>query len=154
MKYSVLGFNQEVVLTYKKTVIRKIKGVEKEIEVRIDVTDLLIINTVSDFMNRSNIIKSEVEGKNYFWINYSTLLEDLPILDITKQGLSDRLDKLHEFNIIEKKVVKNDMGTFTCFRMGEEYEKLKYSSKNNGGGSCSTTNGGRSQLRTKYEYAK
>lgn len=158
MKYSVLGFNQSLVLKYKKSIIRKVRGVEKEVEVRIDVTDLLLINALSDFMNRPNIIKSEVEGKNYFWVNYSTLLEDLPILDISKQALSDRLDKLSDFNIIEKKVILNSMGTFTCFRMGKEYENIKYSSKeqynNYEGGACSTTRGGRSQLRTKYEYTK
>lgn len=150
MKYSILGFNQYVVLKYRKFVNRKVRGIEKEVEVRIDVTDLLLINALSDFMNRPNIIKSEVEGKNYFWVNYSTLLEDLPILDISKQALSDRLDKLSDFNIIEKKVVLNSMGTFTCFRMGKEYENIKYSSdrqcSNDDTGSYSTTRGGRSQL--------
>lgn len=150
MKYSVLGFNQEAVLNYKKTIIRKVRGIEKEVEIRIDVTDLLLINSLSDFMNRQNIIKSEIEGRNFFWVNYSTVLEDLPILDISKQALSDRLNKLSDFGIIEKKVVLNSMGTFTCFRMGSEYEKIKYSQNsqcnNCDTGSYSTTRGGSSQL--------
>lgn len=158
MKYSVLGFNQEAVLNYKKTIIRKVRGIEKEVEIRIDVTDLLLINSLSDFMNRQNIIKSEIEGRNFFWVNYSTVLEDLPILDISKQALSDRLNKLSDFGIIEKKVVLNSMGTFTCFRMGSEYEKIKYSQNsqcnNCDTGSYSTTRGGSSQLRPKYKYTK
>jgi hypothetical protein len=81
-------------------------------------------------MNRSKIIKYTIDDKVYFSIQYATILEDLPILDIKKQALSDRLDKMVFLNILEKIVVKNQSGTFVAFRMGAEYEKLLYSCTN------------------------
>lgn len=118
MKYSILGFNQEFVINLKKEQDGKIK--------KLDITDLFILRNISDFMNRGKIIKYTIDDKVYFSIQYATILEDLPILDIKKQALSDRLDKMVFLNVLEKIVVKNQSGTFVAFRMGTEYEKLLY----------------------------
>lgn len=122
MKYSILGFNQDCVLKLQKEQGGKVK--------KLDATDLLILRDVADFMNRSKIIKYTIDDKVYFSIQYATILEDLPILDIKKQALSDRLDKMVFLNVLEKIVVKNQSGTFVAFRMGAEYEKLLYSCTN------------------------
>lgn len=122
MKYSILGFNQDCVLKLQKEQDGKVK--------KLDATDLLILRDVADFMNRSKIIKYTIDDKVYFSIQYATILEDLPILDIKKQALSDRLDKMVFLNVLEKIVVKNQSGTFVAFRMGAEYEKLLYSCTN------------------------
>lgn len=142
MKYSILGFSQEEVLKCKTTI--DVNGKEKE--VCIDVTDLLILQCVADFMNRQHIYKYMINDKMYFSIQYKALLEDLPILNIGKQALRDRIDKLVSFNLLEKEVVKNEQGTFVVFRIGSRYEQLMY--KNNGavcgeilGGVYQTTHG-------------
>ncbi len=122
MKYSIFGFSQEYAIKLKKEQDGKVK--------KLDATDLLILRDVADFMNRSKIIKYTIDDKVYFSIQYATILEDLPILDIKKQALSDRLDKMVFLNVLEKIVVKNQSGTFIAFRMGEEYEKLLYSCTN------------------------
>ena len=122
MKYSILGFNQEEVLKCKTT----IDANGKRKEVCIDVVDLLILQCVADFMNRRHIYKYMINDKMYFSIQYKTLLEDLPILNIGKQALRDRIDKLVLFNLLEKEVVKNEQGTFVVFRIGPRYEQLMY----------------------------
>lgn len=119
MKYSIFGFSQECVIKLQKEQDGKVK--------KLDATDLLILRDVADFMNRSKIIKYTIDDKVYFSIQYATILEDLPILDIKKQALSDRLDKMVFLNVLEKIVVKNQSGTFVAFRIGAEYEKLLYS---------------------------
>lgn len=119
MKYSILGFNQSRILSLQKTKNEKI--------IKLDITDLLILKDVADFMNRSKVIKYTIDDKVFFSVQYATILEDLPILDIKKQALSDRLDKMVYLGVLEKKVIKNQAGTFVAFRMGVEYENLLYS---------------------------
>ena len=125
MKYSILGFNQEEVLKCKTTI--DVNGKEKI--VCIDVADLLILRCVADFMNRQKIFKYVVNDKMFFSIQYKAVLEDLPILNIGKQALRDKIDKLVLFDLLEKEVVKNEQGTFVVFRIGSRYEQLMY--KNN-----------------------
>ena len=135
MKYSILGFNQEEVLKCKTTI--DVNGKEKI--VCIDVADLLILRCVADFMNRQKIFKYVVNDKMFFSIQYKAVLEDLPILNIGKQALRDKIDKLVLFDLLEKEVVKNEQGTFVVFRIGSRYEQLMY--KNNEG-VCSEVLGG------------
>lgn len=125
MKYSILGFNQEEVLKCKTSI--DINGKEKI--VCIDVADLLILRCVADFMNRQKIFKYVINDKMFFSIQYKAVLEDLPILNIGKQALRDKIDKLVLFDLLEKEVVKNEQGTFVVFRIGSRYEQLMY--KNN-----------------------
>lgn len=127
MRYSILGFNQEEVIQLQKTIVDEKTGNEKEI--RIDVVDLLILRDVADFMNRKGIIKYIINEKTFFSVKYDTIIKDLPILDIKQQALRDRLNKLCEFNLLEKMVVKNQSGSYTAFRIGNEYENLLF---NNG----------------------
>lgn len=118
MKYSVLGFNQAAVT--------KLVGNHNGKIVKLDVTDLLILQNVADFMNRPNIIKYTIDDKTYFSIQYSVIIEDLPIIDIKQQALRDRMDKMVALGTLEKRVVKNASGTWVAFRLGEKYESLKY----------------------------
>lgn len=118
MKYSVLGFNQAAVT--------KLVGDHNGKIVKLDVTDLLILQNVADFMNRPNIIKYTIDDKTYFSIQYSVIIEDLPIIDIKQQALRDRMDKMVALGTLEKRVVKNASGTWVAFRLGEKYESLKY----------------------------
>lgn len=136
MKHSILGFYQEEVLKCKTTI--DVNGKEKEI--CIDVTDLLILQCVADFMNRQHIYKYMINDKLYFSIQYKALLEDLPILNISKQALRDRIDKLVLFNLLEKEVTRNEQGSFVVFRIGTRYEQFVYNKT--GVPVCSEVEGG------------
>lgn len=72
-----------------------------------------------------------INDKMYFSIQYKAILEDLPILNIGKQALRDRIDKLVLFNLLEKEVIRNEQGSFAVFRIGNSYEQLMYKQKEN-----------------------
>ena len=125
MKYSILGFNQERVLS----LTREVKDVKKDktTTISIDVDDLLILSVIADISNRKSIRKIILEDGQYAWISYNVILEDLPILRIDKKQLRRRLDKLVEFELIDLKVERvNGSGTFVYIKIGKEYESLKY----------------------------
>lgn len=127
MKYSVLGFCQEEVCKLRRTELTK-KG--KEISVRIDISDLAILKVIGDMSNRTSIKKVTINDKIYSWITYDKILQDLPILDIKKQALAERIDKLQSFGLVEKITEKTKgVGTFTYIRTGKEYENLLYKEK-------------------------
>lgn len=125
MKYGILGFNQQKVLSLVKEV--KDEKNKKITTISIDVDDLLILSVIADLSNRKSIRKVILEDGQYAWISYNLILEDLPILRIDKKQLRRRLDKLVEFDLIDLKVERvNGSGTFVYIKIGKMYEELKY----------------------------
>lgn len=116
LRFSILGFSQERVLEVRATKEGK--------ELKLDVADLLLLNQIADFPNRSSVMKIIEGEKIFFWLAYSEILEELPILNLKKQALRDRLDKLVVLGLIEKRTSKASNMTF--FRLTEMYENLKY----------------------------
>lgn len=140
MKYSIFEFSQEKVMSLQKDNGDKL--------VRLDVIDLLILSNIADIIHRADFIKYIIEEKTFFSIQYKSILEDLPILNIGKQALSDRLKKMCQLNVLDSKLIKNEFGTFTVFRLGTEYANLKYSTSSEiQTGSYQNTNG----VVSKYE---
>lgn len=73
MKYTIEGFNQA-----------------KAVELGLCVADLIILRWFVDFAGTEKMVKRIIDGKEYYWIKYEGLLEDLPILSITKDTLYRR----------------------------------------------------------------
>lgn len=156
LKNSIEGFNQKFATTLKKDFIVNGKIVIR----KIDCTDLVIMRWFVDFY--PNMKKIEYNGKQYGWITYKKVLEDLPILDISKQSLADRLKKLVDFKLLSSALIKEG-GTFSVYCVGDNYKYLiENESPEEGGdknlvgsvvnynrGVYSTTIGGSSQLHTK-----
>lgn len=105
MKYTIEGFNQEEVIKLRN----------------LDVIDLVILRWIVDF--EPNMTKKEINGETYFWVNYQSLLEALPILNIQKLALYRRLEKMCNSNILKHKNVK-DNGNYSYYTFGKEYKKL------------------------------
>lgn len=135
MRYSILGFSQEKVIEITKAVDGK--------QYRLDVTDLLILQEMADFMNRKKIIKHIINDEEYFSIRYDAILEDLPILNIEKRALRVRVEKICLLGILERQVIKDNTGSWAVFRLTEKYEELIYdgSQKNEGVGKIFPTGG-------------
>lgn len=155
LRFSILGFAQERVVE-----VRAINGTK---ELRLDVTDLLLLNQIADFPNRSSVMKIIEDDKIFFWMAYSEILGELPILNMKKQALRDRLDKLVTLGLLEKRIGKTSNMTF--FRLTSKYESLKYDTVVfdtekgcvvNDRGVYSDTEGVCSELHTisKYKYNK
>ena len=117
MKFTIEGFSQEYALTLQKEVV--VNGKAKRI--RVDCNDLVILRWFVDFYPK--MMKVEIEGKQYAWIKYQALLEDLPLLDIKKRMLFDRLQKLVDFGILSHKSIKSG-GSYSYYGFGENYMKL------------------------------
>ena len=106
MKYTILGFNQE-----------------KALELGFDVDDLLIIRWFVDFYSSSKMIKMNVGDKTYAWVNYSRVIEDIPVLNMKKDTLSRRMKKICETGIMEHETLKQD-GTFSLYKLTDKYDQL------------------------------
>lgn len=117
MRYTIEGFSQTEAVKFRRTEI--VNGKEKT--VALDCTDLVILRWFVDFY--PNMMKVEVGGHQYAWINYQALIEDMPLLGIKKGMLAIRLKKLVSFGILKHRTVKNG-GTFSYYGFGSEYARL------------------------------
>lgn len=127
MKYTIEGFSQAEAMKFRRTEIVRKKNQktgeyeEKEVAVTLDCTDLVILRWFVDFWPR--MTKIEVGGRQYAWVSYKDLIEDMPLLGIKKRALALRLMKLADFGILTHHTVKNG-GTFSYYGFGPEYMRL------------------------------
>lgn len=105
MKYTIEGFNQEEAIKLGN----------------LDVIDLVILRWIVDF--EPKMAKKEIDGEIYFWVNYQSLLEALPILNIKKLAIYRRLEKMCDANILKHKNVK-DKGNYSYYSFGDNYANL------------------------------
>ena len=108
MKYSIEGFSQS-----------------RAVELGLDVVDLSILRWITDFANTGKMVKMQVGDNIYFWVKYDGLLEDMPILNLGKDGLYRRLKGMVEKGVLEHTTVKMG-GTYSVYRMGENFGGLVY----------------------------
>ncbi len=106
MKYTIEGFSQE-----------------KAIELGLDLEDLLILRWIVDFSPKMS--KQVIEGKEYFWVKYQALLQDIPILNFkSKDRLYRKMKSLVNKNILLHKNIKNTNGNFSYYAIGDSYSLL------------------------------
>ena len=117
MKYTIEGFSQEYALTLKATVQED----SKEKNICIDCVDLVILRWFVDFY--PSMKKTNIDGQQYAWVNYQTLLDDLPLLNIGKKMLTNRFKKLVYFNLLTHTTLR-DGGTYSYYGFGENYMRL------------------------------
>ena len=147
IRRSIMGFDQEEVLKLKKTITKEIRGVEKQVEIKLDLQDLLILKQIADFPNRKAITKVIIQDEIFFWVSYKQLIEELPILDIGKQALSDRLDKMSKLGLLKRTFQTiGGNSNMTFFKMGDAYEGLRYKKDESQYEECKAE-GYRSQIR-------
>ena len=132
MRYTIEGFSQKYAMTLKKTVTTD-KG---EKTVKIDCTDLVILRWFTDFY--PNMPKTIIDGREYVMVTHSKLVEDLPMIDISKRAFIDRMQKLVDFGILDYQLIKRG-GTFSFYTFGENYTHLVDDGKSNVQGVCAQT---------------
>ena len=133
MKYTIEGFSQELL-----------------IENDLDVTDALILRWFLDFRTTDKMVRMSVEGQDYYWIFYDKIIDDLPIINIKKRALAERMMKMANNGILTHKTVKNAMGTYSAYNVTYNLLNLLYENKKvdsignnlNVGGSCLNDVGG------------
>lgn len=117
MRYTIEGFSQTEAIKFRRTEIAN----GKEKVVTLDCTDLVILRWFVDFW--PNMMKVEIGGRQYAWLSYNALIEDMPLIGIKKGMLALRLKKLVSFGILTHQTVKSG-GTFSYYGFGPEYARL------------------------------
>lgn len=111
MKYTIEGFSQAYATTLKD---------EKN---RIDCTDLVILRWFVDFQLTGKMEFVDVGADRFFWLNYRSFLDDMPILSLSKRSLYDRLQKMVKFGLL-KHYHKKSGGSFSYYCVGPNFQNL------------------------------
>jgi hypothetical protein len=110
MKYTIEGFCQSVLIA-----------------LHCDTTDAVILRYIVDFYNSGSMQKIQVGRKEFFWVNYQTVMEEIPIIKIAnKRALQSRFMKYVEQGLMEFHLLQNRQ---TYFRFTPKYDSLVSSSK-------------------------
>ena len=119
IKYNVFGFSQKAAVSLTKEVEEK--GKIKVL--KLDITDLFILRWFVDFSASPKMRRVIQDNEMYYYVSYSGLLEQCPILPIEKDTLYRRLRKMCELGILKSHVVKQG-GVYSYYGFGENYIKL------------------------------
>ncbi len=122
MKNTIHGFNQK-----------------EAIRLKLDCEDLLILNWLSVFSHTDRMTFKEINGELYYWINYRTLMDDLPILSISKDRVYRKLKKMCDAKVLKHHTVKIN-GTYSYYGFGKAFKALI--SEDSSGGYGKNTVGG------------
>lgn len=99
MKETILGIDQK-----------------RAIELGLDVVDVVLLDVIGHKLASESTEKQEIEGRQYVWVCYQSLIEWLPILGLKKRALALRLDKLVGKGIL-RKFIDKEKGNFTFFAL-------------------------------------
>ena len=109
MKFNVLGFYQP-----------------KAVELGLSADDLLVLRWFVDYAGTNKMRTMVIENQIYYWVNYATVLQELPILNISKQTLYKKnFTNLCKANVLVHKQIK-DGGNFSYYCYGINYDALLY----------------------------
>lgn len=83
MQYSFLGFS-----------------VSKMMELKLDMKDMAILRYFVDFRETGRMKAEIIEGKAYYWVNYNSMAEEMPFLELGKRTIMLRMLKLRDLDIL------------------------------------------------------
>ena len=113
MKLFLIGFSQKNALEIRNT------------NQKLDIIDLVILDWLKCFYPKMK--KYFIGEKEYVWIEYQKVLDDIPILDIKKRTVMDRFKKMSELGVLEHTTVYEKdgrKGTYSYFRLADKYFSL------------------------------
>ena len=107
MRLEILGFKQESLINYN-----------------LSLDEVLILKNIEDFINsgKTRSFYDEKDGIMYHWISYQKIIDDLPILNISK----DRVSKIIIRNLSEKPEDFEEKFENYTERMKKESKSWKY----------------------------
>jgi len=124
MKYSVHGFSQI-----------------RAVELGLTNNDLLVLRWFVDFAGTQKMKTMFDKDGIYYWINYQTIIDDLPVLNLKKDTVRKVIFKnLCANNVLKHKHILNG-GSFSYYGYSINYDSLVYLqdvAKKDEGRHCST----------------
>lgn len=117
MKYSILGFNQKLVIKYND----------------IDVMDLLLLDYIYNAIASPSMAHIVEDNVCYVWLQHSKIHSDLPILQISEERLKKRIKKLVDLQLLQSKQIFNSKlrGSRAYYAITKKCENLRFSSVEN-----------------------
>lgn len=107
MKYTILGFSQKVAVSFGLTA-----------------KDLLILRWFVDYSSSGKMVRKRIDEVDYYWVDYSGIIEELPILYTTKKDTIYRsLTNMSKLGILEHKTIKQG-GVWSYYKIGVNYINL------------------------------
>jgi len=82
---------------------------------KIDGIDAIIISYIVNWRQSGNAESRYCKNGEYVWINYKYLLQQLPILNIRYGTLKDRMKKLYDVGVFDRKTVRRASGNKATF---------------------------------------
>ena len=119
MKYAILNFNQQAVI---------------DLNENIDMEDLLLLDYVYNAIASPSMLHIVEDGIAYVWLQHDKILQDLPILNISKDRLKRRIKKLVDIQLLKTKQIYDTgiRGSKAYYSITSECEGLRYTGvKNN-----------------------
>lgn len=113
MKLFLIGFSQKNALEIRNT------------NQKLDIIDLVILDWLKCFYPKMK--KYFIGEKEYVWIEYQKVLDDIPILDIKKRTVMDRFKKMSELGVLDHITVYEQdgrKGTYSYFGFADGYYSL------------------------------
>ena len=110
MKYSIMGFQQD-----------------KLVAAELDVEDALLLRMIKDMYSSASMEFIDENGERYMWINYTYLVDQLPILG-TKRNVKRKIERYgNELYILRllKKERKGIRGNFSYICPTEKLDALQ-----------------------------
>lgn len=111
MKYSILGFNQQLIMNTS-----------------LDLTDLLLLKYIHEASGRIGMSHTLDNDDVYTWLSHKKIMEDLPILRISEGTLRNRILKLKQGNYIQSITMSSEKGkgSRTYYRLTDISEAFLY----------------------------
>lgn len=106
MKYTIEGFSQIALL-----------------ELELDCVDAVILRYIANFCYTDKMKKILIKDKEFFVINYATIIQEIPVIKITnKIALAKRFKKYVKVSLMKHYTHKKG-GTYSCYRFTDKAEK-------------------------------
>ena len=110
MRYTVLGMYQP-----------------RLVELGIDLKEVLILHWMAGFSlsDKMETLKPEDGGREYLWISFKKVIEDLPILgNSSTDTIATHFNNLVACDVLEVRTEKSQHGTRNYYRGGSNYDGL------------------------------
>jgi hypothetical protein len=95
----------------------------------IDIVDAAVFDFIKDFSHSDKCVKMQIDGKTYFWITNQTIIDNLPLLQITTaRGLRKRIDNLINAGLLVRNENSQELNK-TLYTFGSKYDSYIFYSE-------------------------
>lgn len=95
----------------------------------IDIVDAAVFDFIKDFSHSDKCVKMQIDGKTYFWITNQTIIDNLPLLQITTaRGLRKRIDNLINAGLLVRNENSQELNK-TLYTFGSKYDSYIFCSE-------------------------